>query len=519
MKSIRFPVLAALALFVVVTQPVIAQQPQPIPVLKGSLMLAGYGTTPESALEAFVQLCGGFDVDVAVVSMRGKPRSAQRWRKLGVRRVVAIGKNSKNDPGLAVSMLGVSGVWFEDAATALQGDVLFEALLHNVLKLGGAVGGSGAGAVALASSTAGFAMLPRSKVHLLKAADLHGTCEEIDGLMVAADGLVGWQIPKETALVVHHGRRVCAFGSGAVVARVAAAESWSARRATIPGQDAYEYGRLAYEIDLLGWLRSAQDRTGPIFPAKKVAKPKLKRGTVVLSGGGGVQSPTWRRFIEAAGGKDAAIVCIPTSGNSSGAEVPSSYSAKGLRSHGCTNVSVLHTRDPRRADQGARFLSLLKKATGVWIDGGRTSNFMDAYEHTRVQEMIHEVVKRGGAVGGSSAGCQVIGEFLVRGDPRTNKRLVFDGYTRGLGVLPGVVCDAHFTARERAQPFSMLCQLYPQLLGIGVDGDTALVVEGSVAEVVGMKSVSFFDAAGSSDEPVVLRKGERYDLVKRRQVR
>jgi len=282
-------------------------------------------------------------------------------------------------------------------------------------------------------------------------------------------------------------------------------------------RDVFDFGDLPpYDLDLLGWVRSAIDRTGPVFPAEKVPAPKVAKGTLVLSGGGGVQSPTWRRFIAAAGGEDSQIVCIPSADRFEPGEEPDSYSAKHLRSHGCTNVNVLHTDDSQSADLDRRLLSLLEEATGVWIDGGRTYRVIDAFQHTRAHQLMRDVLKRGGVVGGSSAGCQVAGDFLLRGDPRTNRTLVFEGYTTGLGFLKGVIIDAHFRERNRQEAFGDLMRSYPQMVGIGIDADTALVIEGTTAEVMGMNAVSIYYPGQPVDAPILLEQGQRHDLVKRR---
>ena len=304
-----------------------------------------------------------------------------------------------------------------------------------------------------------------------------------------------------------------------MVAQVAAAGDWPERQETIKPRDVFDLGDLpGYRLDLLAWLRSARDREGPVFPPAEMPSPRVDRGTVILSGGGGVQTPTWRRYVKAAGGKDALMVSIPSADEIDPEDEPDSYSADQLRSFGCSNIVVLHTYDPERADNDQRMLEVLEKATGVWIDGGRTYRIMDALQHTRTHELIRKVLERGGVVGGSSAGCQVIGDFLVRGNPRTNKQLVFDGYTRGLGILEGVVVDAHFRQRKREDGFVELLKRYPQMFGIGIDGDSAIVINGSTAEVLGLEAASFYDPK-RPDNPVILTEGQRYDLAKRRPLR
>lgn len=484
----------------------------PIVPIEGALVLAGHGEVPDYVLDAFLYLCGGYDADIAVVRGAGKARSVARWHARGVRSVLVVGKKSTSGDALTAALLEADGVWFEDEARHVMKDALFGKLVRNVLARGGAVGSEGAGSVAVAEEHCGSGLLRASRLQLLKAQT--GSKDRLARLLKGGDGLVAWQIPERTALVVHRGRQVCALGEGEVRVLVAATKGWRERELVLHAIDAFDAGdRLDYDADLLSWLRSARDRIGPLFPANKMPVVKLAKGTLLLSGGDGVPSPTWRRFIAAAGGKKALIVCIPTGGGIEPGNEPTSYSAKQLRNHGCTNVVLLHSNEAHRANHDKRLLAPLETAGGVWIDGGRTNCIIDIYQGTRAHRLMHDVLKRGGVIGGSSAGCQVAGDFLVRGNPRSNKSLVFEGYMTGLGFLQGVILDAHFLQRKRGDAFAELMQRYPQMLGIGVDEGTALVIHGNKAEVLGRACVSFYD--GSKD-PVLVRKGGQYDLAAKR---
>jgi cyanophycinase-like exopeptidase len=61
---------------------------------------------------------------------------------------------------------------------------------------------------------------------------------------------------------------------------------------------------------------------------------------------------------------------------------------------------------------------------------------------------------------------------------------------------------------------------FPQLLGIGIDEATALIVRGHVAEVLGRNNVQFYDrgrpVVDGHPDYLVVRPGARYDLKLRR---
>src|SRR5207248_7151399 len=164
-------------------------------------------------------------------------------------------------------------------------------------------------------------------------------------------------------------------------------------------------------------------------------------------------------------------------------------------------------------------LSLLSKASGLWFGAGPHWRFVDAYEGSKAHELFRDVLRRGGVIGGSSAGATIQGDYLCRGTPLGNLEIMYEGYERGLGFLPGVAIDQHFTQRQRLPDMTALMKTYPQLLGIGIDETTALIVQGHVAEVVGRNQVHFYDRRkpvedGKPDYEVV-KAGGRYDLKAR----
>jgi cyanophycinase len=164
----------------------------------------------------------------------------------------------------------------------------------------------------------------------------------------------------------------------------------------------------------------------------------------------------------------------------------------------------------------------LKSAKGVWFGGGRQWRFVDAYGGTPAEELLQDVLRRGGVIGGSSAGASIQGQYMPRGSPLGNEEIMAEGYERGLGFLPGVAIDQHFTQRKRQGDMTALMQRYPQLLGIGIDEGTAIVVQGVRAEVIGRNGVHFYDYRGGPPagerDFMLLKAGEKYDLGLRKMI-
>jgi len=257
----------------------------------------------------------------------------------------------------------------------------------------------------------------------------------------------------------------------------------------------------AVQADTLGVSEQAQTRVGPA------------NGALVLAGGGALGPDIWERFVELAGGPDAAIVVIPTAGGQD--EYPDSWSGlEGLRAAGVRNLTVLHTRNRAEADSDA-FVDVLIRADGVWIPGGRQWRLVDAYLGTRVHQELFRVLERGGVVGGTSAGASIQASFLVRGDPETNQVVVSEDYEQGFGLLSGAAVDQHLLVRSREEDLWKVLDLHPDLLGIGLDEGTALVVQGNRAEVIGRSQALIYDPNSPLREAVILHRGDLFDLAER----
>ncbi len=131
---------------------------------------------------------------------------------------------------------------------------------------------------------------------------------------------------------------------------------------------------------------------------------------------------------------------------------------------------------------------------------------------------MHSVLERGGVIGGSSAGASIQADYLARANPVANFDIMAAGYERGLGFIQGVAIDQHFSQRGRQKDMRQLVERYPQVLGIGIDEATALVVMRSRAEIVGRGKVYFYDrrretAPGETDYRA-FGEGVVFDLAK-----
>lgn len=244
-----------------------------------------------------------------------------------------------------------------------------------------------------------------------------------------------------------------------------------------------------------------------------------ENGSLIVVGGAMRSPEIYRRFIELAGGPDAKIVLVPTAG---GEEEYDDFfrGMNAWRDNGARNLTLLHTTDPAVADTD-EFIEPLKTAGGVFFFGGRQWRLVDAYGGTKTEEAFREVLERGGVIGGSSAGASIQGSFLVRGDTRTNTTMMGD-HKRGFGYLRNVGIDQHVLRRNRQFDMIEVIEAHPDLLGIGLDEDTAIVVQGDLFQVIGTSYAIIYDnqaTTGTNGQFYFLAPGDRFDLATREATR
>ncbi len=259
--------------------------------------------------------------------------------------------------------------------------------------------------------------------------------------------------------------------------------------------------------DLTAFRRALVERRTAEFPANRQYKPLLEHGSLVIVGGGGATESIWKKFIDLAGGVDANIVVLPTAGPEISKEP---LEAKILVELGAKHVTVLSASD-RESVSDPQFIRQLDAASGVWFGGGRQWRFVDAYWGTPAWNAILSVAKRGGVIGGSSAGATIQGDLLVRGHPLGNEIMVADGYRHGLGLLPGVAIDQHFKQRNRFRDLLEVVHRFPSVYGIGIDEGTALIVSpDDNCEVIGRGSVWITRPVAQASETASKREYREY---------
>ncbi|MCC6508784.1 MAG: cyanophycinase [Pirellulaceae bacterium] len=266
--------------------------------------------------------------------------------------------------------------------------------------------------------------------------------------------------------------------------------------------------------DLVVVRRALEERQLPVFPSSADYDPRLPKGSLVIVGGGGMSQEIWKKFIELAGGENAKILVLPTAVPEPTVEDADEVDI--LNRLGVKQVRVL-PQVARDDVSKPEYLENYRWATGIWFGGGRQWRFVDAYWGTPAWQEIKQVVARGGVIAGSSAGATIQGDLLVRGHPLGNQIMVADGYRRGLGLLPGVAIDQHFSQRNRFDDLASVVKRFPKVIGIGIDEATALVVQApNQCSVLGKGSVWLTLPVSGDAQRMYLEKatGSQFELTR-----
>jgi cyanophycinase len=505
--------------------------PYPPELGPGPLVIVGGGKMPEAARTEFIRLAGGEKAKIIVIptASLGDDEKAfeavlKPWKESKIESAALLHTRDRkvaDGAEFAKPFADATGIWFDGGdqhrlVEAYLGTAT-EKAMHALHKRGGVIGGTSAGAAVMSETMIasgnpeaklepGFGFLPGIVI------DQHFTerkrLPRLAGAIEKNPEWAGLGIDEGTALILTQGRFFKIVGDGGVTTVLASS----------PTKASFAESQKSGAIDLFQIRRAAHFRAmKEQFPAAKPAEPNVPKGSLLIVGGGGAGPEIWKTFIELAGGPNSTIVVVSTANEDPVPADPGE--AKALRAYGAKKVKILHTRDRQESDS-EKFTAILKEAKGVWFTGGRHWRFVDSYEGTLSEKRFREVLDRGGVIGGSSAGASIQAEYMPRGHPLGNMVVAAEGYERGFGYLPGCAVDQHFFARKRTADMTGLMKQYPQLLGIGIDEGTAIVVKGSTAEVIGKSKVGFYDARTKPEEGekdyAEVPSGGKYDLAKRK---
>jgi cyanophycinase len=261
-------------------------------------------------------------------------------------------------------------------------------------------------------------------------------------------------------------------------------------------------------IVLAGLLAALVAGYAPGDRKKQPIKAQESLGALVIQGGGATPDAVRDRFLELAGGPKARLVVIPTASEDAHLTDQSSWFEFWKKTQ-AASVVHLHTLNRAQANDAA-FVQPLTEATGVWLGGGDQARLIAAYRDTAVERELHKLLARGGVIGGTSAGASAMSALMiVGGNPEAQ---VGPGF--GFALVEDVVIDQHFANRNRLPRLQGILTRHPDHLGLGIDAETAVVIQGHTATVIGQGNVRLcLPATVRERESVqVYKDGDRIDL-------
>ncbi len=252
-------------------------------------------------------------------------------------------------------------------------------------------------------------------------------------------------------------------------------------------------------------------------------------GTIIAIGGHASDDIFLPLVKEKAGNSSVKLVVIPTARGDEFFEDDSVFIKlqKRFAAYAFESVEIMHTRSKQTANK-KEFVAPLLQANAVWIMGGRQWRLADAYLNTLTHQELFALLKRGGVIAGTSAGATIMGSYMVRGDTGGNTIMMGD-HEKSFGFLKNTAIDQHLLARNRHFDMFEVLRKRPELLGIGLDENTAIVVKKNQIEVAGESYVAIYDGTRWSEErdtiyPLpdnkkefyFIKPGDRYDLKNRK---
>lgn len=234
------------------------------------------------------------------------------------------------------------------------------------------------------------------------------------------------------------------------------------------------------------------------------------RRTLLIIGGAEDKlgrSVVLKRFVRLAGGRSSRIVLIPTA-SSFVDEVVDTYSRVFTRLRAGPDIRVVHAAS-RAAAHDPELVARFDGATAVFLGGGSQLKLSQFLVGTPVGNAIVDAYHRGIVVAGTSAGASIMSRFMISlGDEGLTPRQRSSQLTAGLGLLEDVIVDQHFDQRGRYGRLMSIVANSPNLLGVGIDENTAVEIRDEhVMTIVGTGGVFVLDARHAITDAPDARRG------------
>ena len=247
------------------------------------------------------------------------------------------------------------------------------------------------------------------------------------------------------------------------------------------------------------------------------------KGYLMIIGGGDKPMDAMQAFVDHCQGKPVVIITSASSDLEYG-----QFTAGQLRQCGAAQIALRHIVEPEVANSDS-ITALIDAAGGVFFTGGDQDRLMNRLGGTRTEEALRRLYyERGGIIGGTSAGAAVMSEVMITGNELVNTDSTRNFFCiqkgnvevkRGFGFIKNAVIDQHFLMRKRHNRLIGVVLEHPELPGIGIDEEAAILVypDGRF-KVYGQDAVIVYDARKVrqirvSDQGLLGGRGIKVDLL------
>lgn len=198
-----------------------------------------------------------------------------------------------------------------------------------------------------------------------------------------------------------------------------------------------------------------------------------------------------REVVKLAGAREARLLVL-TAATLQPQQVGSIYREVFARL-GAAEVGVLDISDRLQAED-PMLVRLVHDASGIFFTGGDQLRITSLIGGTALFHALGAAYRRGVVIAGTSAGASVMSStMIIEGSGDKEPAVGAVRLAAGLNLISDVVVDQHFAQRGRLGRLLAAVAQNPYVLGIGIDENTAIVVDGPKFEVVGAGTVSVLD--------------------------
>jgi cyanophycinase len=229
-----------------------------------------------------------------------------------------------------------------------------------------------------------------------------------------------------------------------------------------------------------------------------VVQAQNAKGNLFIIGGGDRSDELIKQLVATSNFKaNDYIIVLPMA-----SEIPDTgFKYISLQLKKQTNLTIKNFNFSKHDVNDKKWIDSLTGAKLIYILGGDQNRFMKSVLGTPVYTAIHKAYNNGSTIAGTSAGAAVMSKYMITGKQlldtvyKETFNKLWDKnveFTEGLGLLQNTIIDQHFLKRNRYNRLISSLAAHPDLVCVGIDEGTAIIVHGVKATVAGDSQVIRF---------------------------